>query len=213
MYRAVALKALRSGVGPDDDDGLTRVANESSIALTRDGRVLLDGEDVTAPIREEKVTSAASVVSTVPGVRRALVRQQREIGRASDCVMEGRDIGTVVFPDADLKVFLVADLEERARRRLLQMERQGLLGESSAADGTEDTSSRASDDVLRGIMEEIGRRDERDSTRDDSPLLKARDAVELDTTGLTIEEQVEAVVEMAFERGAKGGPGDRTVRR
>jgi len=188
MYRAAALAALRRGVGMDDHEELGHVAREAAIELTEHGRgpVLLDGEDVTDAIRSPEVTDASSIMSTVPAVRRALVRQQREIGGRTDCVMEGRDIGTVVFPDAGLKVFLTATLEERARRRHAQLEAGG-----------------ESVDIGR-LIDEIAERDRRDSTRSDSPLRKANDAVELDTTGLSIEQQVDEVVRLARER-ADGG--------
>jgi cytidylate kinase len=186
MYRAVALAATRQGLPLDDSEALTRVAESVKIELTGLGRgpVLLDGEDVSDAIRAPEVTRAASVMSTVPGVRRAMVREQRRIGHSASCVMEGRDIGTVVFPDADLKLFLIATLEERARRRLADLE---ALGRPAAADA---------------VRAEIAERDRRDSTREDSPLRRADDAVELDTTGLSIEEQVAAVIRLAMERGA-----------
>jgi cytidylate kinase len=193
MYRAVALKALRAGVRLDEHVTLGRIAGEAAIELAEGGRgaVLLDGEDVTAAIRTEEVSRAASVVSTVPEVRRALVARQREIGSRENCVMEGRDIGTVVFPDADLKIFLVASLEARARRRLLEAD----LGTSKFAEAVEEQKAA------------IAERDRRDSTRSDSPLVRAEDAVEVDTTGLTIEQQVELVIALARERGAGSAGG------
>ncbi len=197
MYRAVALKAIRLAVGMADHDRLGDVAREVSIELTGHGRgpILLDGEDVTLAIRSEDVGLTASLMSTVPEVRVALVEQQRGIGRGESCVMEGRDIGTVVFPNADLKVFLVASLEERARRRYEQSVEQG------AADprgGTGGGAGPAIAEIARGIAE----RDKRDSTRADSPLRKADDAVEIDTTSLTIEQQVDRVIELAIAREA-----------
>lgn len=190
MYRAAALKALRLGVSMRDHEALGRVASSAAIELGAGGLgpVFLDGEDVTEAIRDPEVTDASSTMSTVPSVRRALVREQRRIGRSTDCVMEGRDIGTVVFPDADLKVFLVASIEERARRRVRDLEARG--------ERTHATSVRA----------DIEERDRRDSTRSDSPLRAADDAVELDTTDLSIEEQVERVLELAAERGATPRP-------
>ncbi len=187
MYRAAALAALRSDVPLEDRGTLERVAEEASIELEGlgRGRVLLNDEDVTEAIRAPEVTAASSVMSTVPGVRRALVRQQRAFGERGSCVMEGRDIGTVVFPDAELKVFLVASLEVRAERRRLEFESRGV--EASLDD----------------ITEEIAERDRRDSTRTDSPLLRAEDAVEIDTSSLTIEEQVDAVLRLARKRGAE----------
>jgi cytidylate kinase len=139
-----------------------------------DGTVLLDGEDVTARIRTPEVSARASVVAADPRVRGALVEQQRRIIGSGDWVAEGRDIGTVVAPDAEVKVFLTADPEERARRRADE------LG--------------ADLDVVR---REMALRDERDSTRDHSPLARAEDAVEVDTTGLTVDDVVQRIVELA----------------
>jgi cytidylate kinase len=191
MYRAVALKAIRTGTCLGEHELLGGIARGATIDLTDRGRgpILLDGEDVTEAVRSADVSEAASVMSTVPEVRRALVAQQRAIGRRENCVMEGRDIGTVVFPDADLKIFLVASLEARAKRRLLE-------SDATAAGGSE---------AMAEQMAAIAERDRRDSTREDSPLRKAEDAVEVDTTDLTIEQQVERVVRLARRRGAGGG--------
>ena len=170
----------------DDTESLARIAEEAQIVLSGRGTgpVYLDGEDVSEAIRSPEVSNASSVMSTVPRVRRAMVRQQRKLGHSTDCVMEGRDIGTVVFPDADLKVFIVASIDERARRRLQDHERR------------DEAFS------LEDVIEEIRERDRRDSTRLDSPLVKAEDAVELDTTNLTVDEQVDAVIKLARERSA-----------
>lgn len=174
----------------DDRAELGRVACAAAIELTGCGLgpVFLDGEDVTEAIRAPEVTEASSTMSTVPAVRRAMVEDQRQIGRSVHCVMEGRDIGTVVFPDADLKIYLVASLEERARRRLADLEARGERVD------------------LAAVAADIQDRDRRDSTRTDSPLRKAGDAIEVDTTDLTIEEQVERVLELAIDRGAKPRP-------
>ena len=203
MYRAAALKALRLAVDLDDHVRLGQVARESSIELTGRGRgpILLDGEDVSEAIRSETVSSAASVMSTVPEVRVAMVEQQRDIGRRESCVMEGRDIGTVVFPNADLKIFLVASLEERARRRYEQTPSQERPEANKATDA---------EAVIREIARSIAARDERDSTRVDSPLTKADDAVEVDTTSMTIEQQVGRVLDLAIGRGATP-PDEREV--
>jgi len=207
MYRAAALKAVRLAVEMSDLDRLGEVARAASIELTERGRgpVLLDGEDVSDAIRSEDVSDAASVMSTVSEVRAALVAQQRAIGGRESCVMEGRDIGTVVFPDADLKIFLVASIEERARRRFLQ--RGGTLPDDCSTDDERAESERA----LSEIAEAIAERDRRDTTREDSPLRKAEDAVEVDTTSMTIEQQVARVVELAVERGARP-PHEREVK-
>ncbi len=184
MYRAGALAAIRMGVSMDDDEALTNVAESVEIELVGHGPVLLDGEDVSEAIRSPEVTRGASVMSTVSGVRRAMVEQQRRVGHSVDCVMEGRDIGTVVFPDAELKIFLIATLEERTRRRLADLD---ALGRSADA---------------REVRDEIAERDRRDSTREDSPLKRAVDAIELDTTGLSINDQVAEVIRLATDRGA-----------
>jgi cytidylate kinase len=193
MYRAAALAAMRRGVSLDDVDALTRVAGDVRIELRERGRgpVYLDGEDVTSAIRSRAVSEAASVMSTVPGVRRALVRQQRRLGGREDCVMEGRDIGTVVFPDADLKVYLTAGVRERALRRHAETPDGPSIGE---------------------IEREIAERDRRDETREDSPLRRASDAIVVDTTALTIDEQIDRVIELAVERGATAPDADDGAR-
>ncbi len=184
MYRAGALAAIRKDVPMDDDEALTNVAETIEIDLIGHGPVLLDGEDVSEAIRAPEVTRGTSVMSTVSGVRRAMVEQQRRVGHSVDCVMEGRDIGTVVFPDAELKIFLIAALEERTRRRLTDLDALGRSADATA------------------VRDEIAERDRRDSTREDSPLKRAVDAIELDTTGLSIDDQVAEVIRLATDRGA-----------
>lgn len=192
MYRAAALRALRLRVPMDDHAALAKAAEGAVIELSAAGRgpVLLDGEDVTDAIRAPEVSEASSIMSAVPAVRRALVRQQRAFAAAADCVVEGRDIGTVVFPDADLKVFLTASLAERARRRVADLAARGTPGD------------------LAAVESEIAERDRRDSSREDSPLRRAQGAVEIDTTGLSIEQQVEAVARIARQRMAGRPRGD-----
>jgi cytidylate kinase len=177
MYRCVALASLRELGDPDDPAAVTELASRLEISFDG-GRVLLDGEDVTDAIREPDVTAAASRVSVHPEVREAMVARQRELIAAGPYVAEGRDIGTVVSPDAPLKVFLSASPDERARRRALQ-------------------TGQAPGRVLADQKE----RDTRDREREHGALRAAADAVELDTTGDTIEEVVARVVELARERG------------
>ncbi len=188
MYRALALKAIDWDASFDDEAALVKIAHESRIALepTIGGnRVLLDGVDVSARIREQDVTEGASRVSVHPKVREWMVARQRELGLGGGVVMEGRDIGTKVFPDADLKVFLDADPVIRERRRLDQQHAKGVSAEKMAA--------------------ELRERDRRDRTRATSPLVAAADAVVLDSTHLSENEvlaRIEALVEkMLVARG------------
>lgn len=177
MYRCVALAAIESGTDPDDGEALGALSGSLDIRL--DGRQVLLGErDVSAEIREPAVTVAASRVSTHPSVREAMVARQRRLIAAGRYVAEGRDIGTVVSPDAPLKVFLTASDEERARRR--------------AAETGED---------LESVLEAQRRRDARDTEREHGALRPAEDAIEIDTTGLSLEEAVGRVVALARERG------------
>jgi cytidylate kinase len=185
MYRAVALFAERRGVSSDDAEGLTRLAQELDLQLVPDGerpRVVVGGEDVSQAIRSPEISRAASQVSRWPGVRSALVAQQRRLGEAGGVVMEGRDIGTVVFPDARVKFYLVATPQERARRRTEELAARG-----ETADPEE---------VLREVMD----RDRRDMEREHSPLRRAEDALEFVTDGLSIEQVVEGLEALVRER-------------
>jgi len=187
MYRAVALGALRAGIPLDDTPRLEALAANAAIAFEPGGgRVFLNGEDVTAAIREEQVAAAASKAAAVPGVRRALVEQQRRMGAETSVVMEGRDIGTVVFPEAEVKVFLDASPEARAERRLRELREKGVPAEG--------------EDVER----ELRQRDERDSRRAESPLMRAPDAAYLDTSGLSLEEVEQAILRIFHERVPNG---------
>jgi cytidylate kinase len=184
MYRAVTLKVLRSGVDLADQEAIARLLESTRVGLEEcdaEARVMLDGEDVTGQIRMPEVTRLVSRVSTLRPVREAMVREQRRMGREGGIVLEGRDIGTVVFPDAELKFFLSANLEERVRRRLAELNGQGV---------------RASAEELR---REIQERDRMDSTREESPLRRAPDAIELDTSRLSVEEQVRVVTDHVRE--------------
>jgi cytidylate kinase len=185
MYRAVALWAVRQAVDFGDLHRMEQLALAAEIDLAP-GRIQLNREDVTDHIRTPEVSNGASKIAVIPGVRRAMVAKQREIGRRVSVVMEGRDIGTVVFPDADVKVYLDANPEERVRRRL----------QESRAKGDEIAES-----VLAAQMKE---RDQRDSTRADAPLSQAPDALYLDSTSLNIEEVTEAILKMVRARVTNG---------
>jgi cytidylate kinase len=181
MYRALALKAIEHDLALDDEAALVKLAQQSHITLepTRTAnRVLLDERDVSQRVREADVTDAASKVSVHPGVREWMVARQREMGVGGGVVMEGRDIGTKVFPDADLKVFLDAHPDVREKRRLLQQQISGPLAEQVAA--------------------ELRQRDQRDRTRANSPLEPASDAVILDSTDLG-EDEVLARIERCIQ--------------
>ena len=182
MYRAVALWALREKLDPSDRHRMEQLALAASITLKDDGaRVLLNGEDVTEAIRAPEVSRAASLVATIAGVRRALVEKQREIGLQNNVVMEGRDIGSVVFPNADVKIFLDAKSEERVRRRAAEM------------NGSSEVISR-----------QLSERDERDRTRAEAPLTQQPDAVYVDSTGLSIDEVEEAILRLVRARITNG---------
>ena len=163
MYRAVALKALRAGLSFDDETRLEALSTASVIEFRPGRRTILDGEDVTDSIRTPEVSSGASRIAAVGPVRAALVSKQRQMAESRDVVMEGRDIGTVVFPDATLKIFLDADPAERARRRFT--EQPGI--------------------PLDELTRQIAERDSRDRNRTESPLVQAPDAVRVDSTGLS----------------------------
>ena len=185
MYRAVALWALRQRVDPGDMHRVEQLAIAAEIELAP-GRIRLNGEDVTDAIRTPEVSGGASKVAVIPGVRRALVAKQRAMGERSSVVMEGRDIGTVVFPDADVKIFLDADPRERVRRRHQDVRAAGEAIPESA---------------LAAQMKE---RDQRDSTRADGPLAQAPDAAYLDSTSLTAEEVEEAILKIVRSRVTNG---------
>lgn len=190
MYRAVTWAALERGTPIEDEPAVTALAEQLRIDVTPssvdDGRqytVLADGVDVTWAIRTPEVDANVSPVSAYPGVRRALVAQQRRIGQRGRVVMVGRDIGTVVLPDADLKIYLDASVEERARRRWREM---GARGEEAN---------------YKAVLASMRRRDEIDSHREVSPLCVAEDAVVVDTTDLSIEEVLAEVERLIEERG------------
>lgn len=189
MYRALALKASRCGVSLDAEEALAALLRASSIQLADGGRrVLLDGDDVTAEARTRETSRASSLVSVHPGVRVEMVARQRELGRDGGVVLDGRDIGTAVFPDAEVKFFLDADPSTRAQRRLAELRAAG------------------SDASFDAIEKEVRERDYTDTHRAESPLQRAWDAVAFDTTALGQEEVVERM--LAAVRAREGRPLD-----
>lgn len=185
MYRAMTLKVIEAGIDLDDVGAIATLASSTRIRLiSKDGgyRVELDGVDVSDKIRTPRVTNATSAVSMVPEVRQLMVQEQREMGKQGAIVLEGRDIGSVVFPKADLKIFMLAHPRERAVRRGKELAARGIATKI--------------DDLEREITE----RDNKDTQRSISPLTKADDAIVLDTTDLTIDEQVDFIVKKAKEK-------------
>jgi len=184
-YRAAALRVLESGVSPDHASAVIELIGRTTIGFKTNGtrsQVLLEAEDVTEKIRTPAVTLAAAQVSRLPEVRQKLIMLQRDLARGRGVVMEGRDIGTVVFPHAALKIFLKADPAERARRRLRDDEKRGREA------------------TLEQTAYEIGRRDQLDAERKISPLVPAPDAVQIDSTELNADEVVERIIGLARER-------------
>jgi cytidylate kinase len=181
MYRAAALAATDAGISLEDENSVVEAVNRANIELAGEPDALvvsLDGKDVSADIRTPEAAKAASVVSTISGVRKRMVELQRSIGEAAPkgCVLEGRDIGSVVFPNADVKFFLTAKTEARARRRF------------------EEDSAKSRETTYEKTLSEIIERDRRDSTRKDSPLVKTDDAIEIDTSDLSLDEVMEIML-------------------
>jgi cytidylate kinase len=185
VYRAVARKALDQGVALDDRAGLAAIAREADIRLEGDPdhlRVFLDGREVTREIRRPEASHASSVVATIPEVREAVVAKLREMSRAGGVVMDGRDIGTKVFPHAQVKLFLEASPDVRAARRFLE------------------ERGRGREVTIEQINAELTERDRRDSTRDATPLVKAPDAILIDTSAMPLDDVVERVLEIIQSR-------------
>ena len=192
LYRALALKVRNERIAPDDDDALARCGRETQLGLSGSPErphVWLDGADVSAEIRTPAMSELSSRLAARPVVRRRLVEIQRALRDRGPLVAEGRDLGTVVFPDAEVKIYLDADIETRARRRYRELERRGI--------------PMAFDEVLM----EIERRDERDRTRADSPLAVAPEAHRLDTSGMTVGQQVAEVLRLIRAHPASPRPG------
>ncbi len=185
MYRAMGLFFDRNGKWPEESEEITLLADKAKIRLVnKNGNqfIFLNGEDVSEAIRTEKAGMSASKVSAFPEVRSRMVALQRKIAGSSNVVMDGRDIGTVVLPEADLKLFLTASVKERARRRMQQLKRKGINAEISQ------------------IEEDIRQRDLQDTTREASPLRQAEDALLLDTSDMTIDQVVDHIISLVAER-------------
>lgn len=184
IYRVLAESARRHAVSYDNDKALVALANNLDVIFEkRPSRILLEGQDVTLAIRTEQCGAGASQVAAIPKVREALLGRQRAFQKMPGLVADGRDMGTVVFPHADLKIFLEASPEERAKRRQLQLKGQGI------------------DVSLGTLFTEIAARDKRDRERAVSPLIPAHDAIVLDTTSMSIEEVLDRVLQVATARG------------
>ncbi len=187
MYRAVTYLVLQRGVDPSDELVVTSVAKDADIVLRSNSgvnakpTVILNGDDITDKIRTREISNLVSPLSAIASVREVLVAQQRKLASGGMVVLDGRDIGTVVLPNADVKIFLTASAEERARRRLKDLEKQG-----ESAD-------------LQELMAEIEARDKRDSTRDVAPLKVADGGIVVDTDKLTIEQVVERILEICAQ--------------
>jgi cytidylate kinase len=187
MYRAVTVKVLRERIPLDDSKAIARAADKMKIRLQpgRDGlKIFVNDKDVSSEIRTPEVDRAVGPVCEVAKVREILVRKQQEIGASGHVIAEGRDMGTVVFPNADLKFYMTASVEERAKRRQKDLEKQGVKIS------------------LEEIKNEIQRRDERDSTRSNSPLMRAVDADQIDTTHMGIDHQVNQIIERIVKKQA-----------
>ena len=193
LYRTIGLLAWEQGVSPDDGERLAALCDAADIALS-DTRVLVGNRDITADIRRPEMSRMASEVSAQPQVRHALLGLQRRLGGVGAAILDGRDIGTVVFPEANIKIFLDASLQERARRRYAELQQRG-----------------EADVSLARTLQEMAERDRRDSQRAHAPLRPAADAVRLDTTALTQAAVVDSLAELVHAHASiesqKGKPG------
>lgn len=186
MYRAVTLYVLEKGVNPRDEEKVCEIAKSINIEQrfeNNEVKTLIDNKDRTRELKSPLVSKWVSLISSYPGVRRALVEKQRKMAERGGVVLEGRDIGTVVLPNADVKIFMIAREDIRAQRRYRELIELGY------------------EVKLEDVMEDLKRRDELDSTREDSPLSIPDDAITIDTTKLTVEEQVDLIIKVLRERG------------
>ncbi|HOL80248.1 MAG TPA: (d)CMP kinase [Ignavibacteriales bacterium] len=184
LYRAVAFYAISNGFTKDFQKLIENLKNIHIEIFYKEGKttVILNGEDVSQKIRTLEVSSLVSPISAIPEVRKYLLSIQREIAKNSNVILDGRDTGTVVFPNADIKIFLVADVNKRAERRLKELKEMG------------------QEATFEEVVANLKERDEKDSTRAIAPLKKADDAIEIDTSNITIEEQVERVIQLVREK-------------
>ncbi len=184
MYRAFTLKALKKKIPLDDENSLVNMVKTTSIELFTDDnkyKVILDGEDISEEIRTEEVSKKTHFIASILKIREILWQIQREYRKSYDIVMEGRDIGSIVFPDAEIKIYLDADIEERVRRRYIQLKESGQTTNKEA--------------VKKSLIE----RDEKDKNRRISPLIKLPDTIYMDSTKMTIEEEVREIVRLALK--------------
>ena len=190
MYRAVAWAALNKGLKLDDAESLLKLVKRMRLDMMKDGRILLDGHNITPDLRNNEVSMAASAVSKIAALRSAMVERQKEIAKDGGYILDGRDIGTVVLPNAELKIYLVADSEKRAQRRYKQDLSSGLKSDYNL------------------ILKDIIKRDYDDSHRAASPLTKADDAIEIDTTDMSFEEVGEKILALALNKIDRGEEND-----
>jgi cytidylate kinase len=185
MYRACALKAKKMGIDINDEESIRNLLDYIDIRIENNNsknRILLDGEDVSEDIRADDISALASAISAIPAVRYKMVELQRKMGENGGVIIDGRDIGTFVFPDADVKFFLTADPEIRAKRRWLELQRKGI------------------DKDFSEVLADLIKRDNNDSQRVLAPLKKADDALEIDTSNMTIQEQTDTLYRIIFPR-------------
>ncbi|MCB0578710.1 MAG: (d)CMP kinase [Phaeodactylibacter sp.] len=186
MYRAATLSFLRNRIPLEDEEAVRQALENITISFNGRNHTILNGEDVESAIRRMEVSNHVSQVSAISAVRRKMVLQQQAMGREKGIVMDGRDIGTVVFPDAELKIFLTADVGVRARRRFEELKLKGIEA------------------TMEEVRQNLSYRDHIDSTREDSPLRRADDAIVIDNTHLSEDEQLEYALELARSAGAEG---------
>ena len=185
MYRACALKAKKMGIDINDEESIRNLLDFIDIQIENDNsknRILLDGEDVSEDIRADDISSLASAISAIPAVRYKMVELQRKMGEKGSVILDGRDIGTFVFPDAEVKFFLTASPEIRAKRRWLELQQKGI------------------DKNFSEVLADLVKRDNNDSQRALAPLKKAEDAIEIDTSNMTIEEQTETLYKIILSK-------------